>query len=367
MRSFPSVTPCVLLLLVMLTRRQLINHLVAASAVAVALPGSAQVDAQAGSQASARPLRFLLNKTVVQPMSAGERFRLSRAVLDFLEANYRGKAIAFWQQPFDQIDFEKRITNIVYWVDLALQQHQDLYSVDALWVMAQIMAESLFCELAISPSLAAGICQFMPATAVSSYQMVIAGSLPSHHQFPYVATELAGSLDQYRQLIQTRDDYLATTREQPRLNLDDALQLLAEGKPAQAQAQAQLERDAKLRDLTLQISRAQNNYVTFIQTNVESLGKNDIFGQTQFFTGFDERLTYQKPIYAMVHMLANALRVRNGNILAAATAYNAGLRRTWTNEAIYSQYGFLPGIEETSRYVSRTLANYEEIALRFYR
>ena len=68
----------------------------------------------------------------------------------------------------------------------------------------------------------------------------------------------------------------------------------------------------------------------------------------------------------MVHMLANALRVRNGNVLAASAAYNAGLRRTWTNETIYNQYGFIPNIEETSIYVSRIVANYEEISRRFY-
>ncbi|MBV1919399.1 MAG: hypothetical protein KUG73_01855, partial [Pseudomonadales bacterium] len=84
-----------------------------------------------------------------------------------------------------------------------------------------------------------------------------------------------------------------------------------------------------------------------------------------FFVAFDERFTYKKPIFAMVHMLANALRVRNGNMLAAAAAYNAGLSRTWTDEVLYTQYGQLPNYSETNRYLSRIIANYEEISRRF--
>ena len=67
----------------------------------------------------------------------------------------------------------------------------------------------------------------------------------------------------------------------------------------------------------------------------------------------------------MVKMLANALRVRNGNILSASAAYNAGLSKTWTKQPIYQRYGFIPAYAETSRYVSKVVANYEEISLRY--
>lgn len=318
------------------------------------------------STLQAKPLSFLLDRNEHKALNSKDRFKLTKAILDFLETHYKGMTLSFWSEPFENIDFEKRITNILHWVDLAIQEHQSIYPVDPLWVMSQIMAESLFCELAISPSLAAGICQFMPSTAVNPYQMTIAGSLPSHRKPPYVATDLANSLNDYRNLVKQRGQYQRDSRKDARYNLDDALQLLAEGKSAKAEAKAQLARNEKIKEMNMGIELARDNYISYIETNVATLGKNDIFGHSKFFIGFDERLTYRKPIFSMVHMLANALRVRNGNILTAAAAYNAGLKRTWTNETIYTNYGMLPGIEETARYVSRIVANYEEIALRYY-
>ncbi len=314
----------------------------------------------------ARPLSFLIEKNDAMPLSANQKHKLARAILDFLEHHYKGMTLQFWSVPFEKIDFEKRITNIIYWVDLAIQEQKSLYPVDAVWVMSQIMAESLFCELAISPSLAAGICQFMPSTATNSYQMTVAGSLEQHKAPPYVVTELADSLTQYRILVQERNQYRRDTRHLARFTLEESLQLLAEGKAVQKEAQAQLERDAHLKAMFKRIEVARDNYITYIETNSRELGNDDIFGKAEFYMNFDERLTYKKPIFAMVHMLANALRVRNGNILTAAAAYNAGLKRTWTNEIIYTNYGMLPGIEETARYLSRIVANYEEIGRRYF-
>ncbi|MCP5206253.1 MAG: transglycosylase SLT domain-containing protein [Hahellaceae bacterium] len=338
----------------MLSRRQFAGFL--ATGALAALPVVSQ----------AKPLQFLLEKTQPTSMSAQSRLKLSKAVLDLLESHYKGMTLQFWQQPFEQIDFEKRITNIVYWVDLAIVEHASLFSVDPVWVMSQIMAESLFCELAISPALAAGICQFMPSTATKAYQMTVAGSLPAHKQPPYLATDLAGSLDNYRDLVGQRNAYRKATSAHAHFDLSAALELLAQGKLEQEKAREQIERQRQLNIYRDRISQASDNYVTYIETNITELGKRDIFTYQDFFTGFDERFTYKKPIFAMVHMLANALRVRNGNILAAAAAYNAGLGRTWTNEAIYTQYGLLPSFEETARYISRIVVNYEEISKRFY-
>lgn len=337
----------------MVTRRQFVGFIASG---ALLLPGTG----------FAKPLSFLLEKNTPKKLSEEERAKLAKAILDLLESHYKGMTLQFWQVPFEQIDFEKRITNMIYWVDLAIQEHQGLYPVDAIWVMSQIMAESLFCELAISNSLAAGICQFMPSTATKSYQMTIAGSLAAHKSPPYLLTALAGSLDEYRQLVQARNTYRTATRSQAHFDLNKALSWLAEGKPGVNLAQEQIKRQEQLEDYRAQINQARDNYVTYIETNITELGQRDIFGQQNFFIAFDERFTYKKPIFSMVHMLANALRVRNGNILAAAAAYNAGLGRTWTNEAIYTQYGLIPSFEETARYLSRIVVNYEEIAKRYY-
>ncbi|MCG8312746.1 MAG: transglycosylase SLT domain-containing protein [Pseudomonadales bacterium] len=317
-------------------------------------------------QAFAQPLDFLLEKGSSAKMTKDDRFRLTKAVISVLETHYQGMTLQFWEQPFEKIDFEKRLSNIIYWIDLAIQQHKQLHPVDPVWVVSQIMAESLFCELAISRSLAAGICQFMPATATKSYQMLIAGADTRHGKPPYLKTEHADALSEYNQLIRERNQYRQQTRGNVTFDLKQALNWLAEGKFGMEEALKQIERNDKIAEFNKQINQAKDNYVDYIETNITELGKRDIFNHTDFFVNFDERFTYKKPIQAMVHMLANALRVRNGNILAAAAAYNAGLSRTWTNEALYTSYGTLPNYAETSQYLSRIVANYEEIANYYY-
>lgn len=316
--------------------------------------------------AYAQPLRFLLEKEQHTALSANQQAKLTQAVIDVLETHYSRMTLQFWETPFEKIDFEKRITNIVYWLDRSLQTHKNLHPLDPVWVLSQIMAESLFCEFALSGSLAAGICQFMPRTASKGYNMLIAGAATKHHQPPYRKPHLANSLNEYNQLIGERAKYKKSSRADARFNLRTALQQLADGKPARQAARQQLERDAEIAKYTDKIRRARSNYVEYIEVNITELGKRDIFGETEFFVNFDERFTYRKPIDGMVHMLANALRVRGGNILSAAAAYNAGLSRTWTDEALYTHYGTLPNFAETSQYLSRIVANYEEIANRYY-
>jgi hypothetical protein len=318
------------------------------------------------SIAQGQPLRFLLEKDHRIALNEEERYRLTKATLDTLESHYKGTTLQIWKKPFEQIDFEKRLTNIVYWVNKSIQEHQKLHIVDPVWVISQIMAESLFCEFAISNALAAGICQFMPRTAAIDYGMLIAGTKSAHYYPPYLKTEYASALQEYDQLVKLRGQYRKTSKDQGKITLNTALKWLAEGKTASVQATEQIERNKQIDEYTDLIRDAKKNYRSYLETNIQELGKGDLFNNTSFFAGFDERFTYQKPINAMVHMLANALRVRGGNMLAAAAAYNAGLSRTWTNEALYSNYGKFPNIAETSNYLSRIVANYEEISDRFY-
>ena len=316
-------------------------------------------------QSSQASLGFLADMNTSVGLTPAERFKLTKAVLDVLQTYYSGMTLQFWNKPFEAIDFEKRITNIVYWVDLAVKQSDAVYHVDPVWVMSQIMAESLFCELAISKSMAAGICQLMPNTATRDFNMVIAGNQKTHYLPPYIKLELANSFSEYQRRLKDKSAYRKSTKADAAFNLDKALRWLAEGKEGRNFAKLQLNRGDVLRDFDQKIKQAKTDYVTFINANIDELGQRDIFNNPSFFVAFDERFTYKKPIFAMVHMLSNALRVRSGNILTAAAAYNAGLSRTWTGEVLYTQYGQLPNYSETNRYLSRIIANYEEISQRF--
>ena len=69
------------------------------------------------------------------------------------------------------------------------------------------------------------------------------------------------------------------------------------------------------------------------------------------------RMSSQKP-------LAENLRARGGNLLAATAAYNAGLSRTYTSRSGYEPYGQMPPFRETVAYLSRIVVNHHEIARR---
>ncbi|WP_250655066.1 transglycosylase SLT domain-containing protein [Alkalimarinus coralli] len=342
------------------------------SGIALATLGLSTLSVSAFGQTASEPsneansLRFLIDRNTSFELSNNNRVKLERAVYDFMKTHYNGITLQFWNQPFEQIDFEKRLTNIIYWINKAIAHHQALYPVDPIWVLSQIKAESLFCEFALSRSLAAGICQFMPYTARAGHQMIVAGDLPEHHLAPYKKPELANSLRQYDTLIKERNNYIKSNKSAKFFNLRKALDFMVQGKSGAIEAEKQLKYLEGLKEINQNITEAKENYTHYLETNINELGKRDLFGEIEFFNQFDERFTYKKPIFAMVKMLANALRVRNGNILAASAAYNAGLSRTWTSEPIYTQYGLMPAYEETSLYVSKIIANYEEISQRYY-
>ena len=96
-----------------------------------------------------------------------------------------------------------------------------------------------------------------------------------------------------------------------------------------------------------------------------NLRGRDIFNDSDaiFLRGFDDRVLYRKTIPAMVKMMAGHLRSRNGNILAAAAGYNAGLSRT-ASWGLYKPFGRIPDISETAGYISKILVNHFAITKR---
>jgi len=87
------------------------------------------------------------------------QYRLTRAILDVLQNNFSNQAMPVWGKYFHEVDLEKRVTNIIYWVLEAVQESRRIYPVDPVWILAQIMKESYYYEFAVSRSLAVGICQ----------------------------------------------------------------------------------------------------------------------------------------------------------------------------------------------------------------
>jgi hypothetical protein len=115
--------------------------------------------------------------------------------------------------------------------------------------------------------------------------------------------------------------------------------------------------------LQAQYAQARDNCRLYLEENFRG---RSIFepADAAFFERFDQRVLYAHSINAMVRMMAEHLRARRGNILAAAAGYNAGLGNTEAKSGVYALYGRMPSFGETVDYVSKIVVNHHEISRR---
>ena len=312
------------------------------------------------------PINVVLSREYTPPVGADASdfpFRLVRATLDFLESGFAGQNIPIWFRKFEEVDFEKRIENIVFWILQGVQKYQNIHPVDPVWIISQIMHESYFYEFSVSTSLAAGICQFVTRTA-HEYEMLCAGDRAEHTNAPYKRPELALREKEYYQLVQERREFMRANQLPDDLAFDSLMKSLAAGRANDLRTEAEdyIRQQAVLKELDEKIARARDDFITYMKANLEG---RDIFNEDDlgFLLAFDERVTYKKPIFGMIQMLARALRARKGYIIAAAAGYNAGLSATKA-EGIFKPYGKIPNFEETVNYLSRVFVLHHEISKR---
>jgi hypothetical protein len=313
------------------------------------------------------PIRVMIPKSYTPVCDPDFQYRLLRATLDYIANSYQGKKLPIWNKYFEQVDLEKRLIKIIYWICTEIETFKDIYPLDPIWLVAQIMVESFFCEFAISPALAVGICQFVIPTA-HEYGMLCAGDSPEHFSAPYKLAEYAGQGEEYYRLRRDKRSFINAQKSEAMLTLEEAIQIIANGNCGEfiETARRQLDYEDRLTEMDKKIAEAKNNYRAYLEQNILT-GEDDIdlFESTEFLVNFDERFTHKKPISSMVKMLTRHLRARNGNILAAAAGYNAGLSRTIDSEP-YRPYGKIPSFLETADYLSHTLVYHHEITQRLY-
>lgn len=349
-----------------MTRREFGQQVVNLSALSL-LPWSALCNGtEAHHAAKWSPISVVLPRAFVPPDATLHKdfpFKLSRATLELLEQGFRGQNIPIWNRRFEEVDFQKRIDNIVFWVMRAVQEVRDIYPVDPVWMMAQIMHESYFYEFAISSSLAVGICQFVSNTA-REYEMLCAGDREEHGAPPFARPEFAFREKEYFALRQRRRDYFRENKPEQALALEEVLQAIVQGRAFELVdvAERYLLFNEELAAIDEAMNQARSDYIRYLQANLEG---RDIFDEADlaFLLRFDERVTYKKPVLGMARLLARCLRARKGNLLAAAAAYNAGLSTTMA-EGIYEPYGKIPNFEQTVTYISRIFILHHEINCR---
>jgi hypothetical protein len=343
----------------MQSRRSFLTTLAGAALLPLAIPAGTEASVRAG----VTPINFILPKGYAPPQPSEQQpfgNRLSRATLEFIQEHYRGKTLPVWGLKLEEIELEKRVTNIVYWVLRGAHEHRTIYPVDPVWIVAQIMAESFFHEFAISPAFAVGVCQFIPETAQGYGMRLHDPNNPLPIRNPEAARSLAEHRTLREEIKKVRQEYRTFCADQGG-QFKVILAAMIEGRTF-PDAEQHLGFLVAQEELESRIKQAQQAYIGFLRANFEGrsiFNKNDL----AFLSAFDERVTYRRPVMFMVEMMAGALKARNGNILAAASAYNAGLSTT-RDSGLYEPYGRIPNISETSTYVSRIAVNHHQIVRR---
>jgi hypothetical protein len=346
------------------TRRDFLQQ--CGSGFLLSLGSSAALGQQDGCEGQNTPVNVILPKddrfaSMVEKDPSYE-YRLKRAVLTLIADHYQGAVLPVWGKNYEEVEFDKRISNITYWVLRSVREYASIYPIDPAWLLAQIMAESFFYEFAVSSALAVGICQITQPTA-KAHGLLCAGSRNAHARAPYKLPELA---EKGRLYYELREERRQSRRKKPAdfLSLEDALAELVTGKRTvdSAAVTEQLRYLRELEELDQRRYEARDAFRMYLKANSQD---RDIFDDADaaFLRGFDQRLMYREPIAVMAKIMGRALRARNGNILAATAGYNAGLGNTRAS-GLYAPYGWIPEFGETITYINKVLINYQEISRR---
>lgn len=303
-------------------------------------------------------------RTLERVSAPGYAHALAQSVLAFIIEGYPKGNLPVWKKPLAEVDFNARIPLICEHVVRGVIRHAAIHPVDPCWIMGQMMAESFFHEFAVSSALAVGPCQFIAATA-RGYGMVCADA----HGQPAGFARRPDLEAEFAKMADNREQTRALRREQPDLfgNPSKLLRTLLNaqtaGKAFPAAGTYALALD-RMDLLQSGYAMARDNCRLYMEENFRG---RSIFNpqDAAFFEKFDQRVLYHHCIDAMVRMMAENLRSRSGNILAATAGYNAGLGSTdYSKAGIYEPYGRIPNFAETVDYVSKILVNHHEIARR---
>ncbi|NCD23963.1 MAG: lytic transglycosylase domain-containing protein [Deltaproteobacteria bacterium] len=288
---------------------------------------------------------------------------LTNSVLGFLQDTHPTGNLPVWNQPASQVDLRSRIPRIADQVVRGVIRHASIYPVDPCWIMGQMMAESYFYEFAVSSALAVGPCQFISATA-RGYGLICADTRladPTSIQRPDLDADFERATELRQRVRSLRRKY-SDLFNRPEKILRSLLAARTTGAtpPNVAEYGPALE---LMDQMQAQYAQARNNYRQFLNANFQN---RSIFKpeDVAFFERFDQRVLHDHAINAMVRMMAENLRARGGNILAATAGYNAGLGNTGSSPGVYATYGRIPNFGETVNYVSKILVNHHEISRR---
>lgn len=286
------------------------------------------------------PVTILLPKNYSPPSGVSGWWytrKLRVAAMDFLKQQHpQNQPFGVWHKPFRDVErpLEERLDEITSLAVDACQENKNIHPVDPALLVAGMYVESLFYEFAVSSALAVGVAQFIAPTARDKpYNLLCAGDLPEHHQPPYQYPELAGKQREY-----------------------EGLQAAIRGlKKEGARTKKQRKDIAALDEACRQ---AKESFTFYLAVN--TAGRDVLYEPHRaFLNSFDQRTLPVHAVPAMARYIASSLRARNGNVLAAWSAYNAGLGSTAASGYL-KQYGKLP-TGDTATYAQKIVLVAEDL------
>ena len=294
-------------------------------------------------------LRYRIRPGYRPDLSVTAQQRLTRAILDFLlDAHPPDTTLSLWDKnPRDIPQLEKHIAALVGVVFSGVKTHLQEQPVDPVLVVAILYNESRFSPVAVSPTGALGIAQFMPNTALEYDLQPIAQPELWQRYRDIRAAERARRAERRNAFLKRFGiETFATTAVIEHALKTDSLAALAE-----YQALVNIEKPEL---------DALNEYVNTIR---ESLAQVDFFVDGEAVVGrIDARASYAA-VTAAVDYVARRLAENSGMTSSAVAAYNAGPAsvRDGNPRSVLYGYGELPAYPETVLYLQRVLVVYSKL------
>ncbi len=216
-------------------------------------------------------------------------------------------------------------------IQSSIKKYEDIYSLDPLFVLSIIKAESDFQRYAISSVGAAGVVQLMPVTAKEMGMKVF---LPSYYDIAWQELKIANG---YSRKVQEVVGKIGS-RESEEYNRKRAYEMIP------------------YRILAIQHQEKANElfqcYKQDLLAQVEDASDEELME-------IDQRFIISLAIETCVKLLAdNARRLNNGDVREIASAYNAGLGRVLEFQGI-------PAIDETVVFQNKVMNYYRQYLMKF--
>jgi len=211
-------------------------------------------------------------------------------------------------------------------IQSSIKKYEDIYSLDPLFVLSIIKAESDFQNYALSPVGAAGVAQLMPVTAKEMGMKVF---LPSYYEIAWQEQKTALG---YSRKVQEAVGKIGF-RESEEYNRKRAYEMI----PYRTLATQHQEKANQLFQ----------QYKEDLLAQVEDASDEELME-------IDQRFIISLAIDTCVKLLAdNARRLNNGDVREIASAYNAGLGRVLEFQGI-------PFNEETGVFQNKGINYYRQ-------